>query len=170
MTYAGVAMTQLTSVNASNVSTGETNYLFGLANPALGANNIVISGTLPQIGVVATSFNGAQQTTAVEASNTGTGASGTATVSVTTLTNNDWLVGFARGQSNTTAGTNTLIRAAMSNINAMDSNGAQTPAGFYSLNFTTAGNNNWASQIVALKPFAAAAASPPFLPLLGVGI
>ena len=151
VTYNGVAMTQLTSVDASVVSGGETNYLFGLANPASGAHNIVasFSGATTN-AVLATSYTGAQQTTAVEASNT---SASSGTISVTTSTNNDWLVGFARAGGNTTAGSNTTIRGAASNISMMDTNAAQTPAGAYSLNFTGTGGN--VSQAIALKPFSA---------------
>jgi hypothetical protein len=158
VTYGGVSMTQLTSVSASGVTSGETNYLFGLASPASGANNIVASysGTSTN-AVSASSFAGAQSTTAVEGSNTATGSSNPASVSVTTITNNDWLVGFARGQSNTTAGTNTTIRGVATNINMMDSNGAQTPPGSFSLNFTDLSNNAWAAMAIALQPAATAA-------------
>lgn len=158
VTYNGVAMTQLATVSSSNISTGETIYLFGLANPSSGTNNIVASFSGGAVrGIMASSFTGAQQDSSTsEATNSGTGASGTATVSVTTLTDNDWLVGFARGESNTTAGSGTTIRGATANINMMDSNGAKTPTGSYSLNFTTASNNNWASLVVALRPLTVA--------------
>jgi hypothetical protein len=137
VTYNGVAMTQLTTVSANNVSGGETDYLFGLANPDTGANDVVASFSgAGNRGLMATSFTGVAQANSVDVTNTGTGASGTATVSVTTTVDNDWLVGYARGQSNTTASTNTTMRGAASNINMMDSNGEQTPTGSKSVSYT----------------------------------
>ena len=152
VTYAGVAMTQLTSQVAGDVSTGETDYLFGLANPAIGTNNIVVtfSGTGTN-GVGAVSYTGTQQTTAVEASGSNQNTGSASTQAVTTITDNDWLVGFARSGGNTTAGTNTTILGAVSNINMMDSNAPQTPPGSYSLNFT--GSGGTATQVIAIKPF-----------------
>lgn len=157
VTYNGVSMTQLVSLSTNNVSANETIYLFGLANPASGTNNVVASfsgaGTR---GFMASSFTGAKQTSSIDATNSGTGSSGTATVSVTTTSNNAWLVGYARGQSNVSAGSSTTLRGATDNVNMMDSNAAKTPAGSYSLNFTTASNNNWGSIVAALAPTATA--------------
>jgi hypothetical protein len=99
-------------------------------------------------------FTGAQQTTAIEASGTATGTTGTATTSIVTLTDNDWLVGFARAQSAPTAGANTTLRSANGGREMMDSNGVQHPAGSFALNYTTLSNNNWAIIVAALQPVA----------------
>lgn len=157
ITYGGVAMTQIATVDTSNVSGGQIAYMFGLANPASGANNVVCTGSATAtLAFVASSYTGAQQTDTLEASGTATGASGTGTKSITTLTDNDWLVGWARGQSNASASTNTVFRPAdNAGMAMMDTNAAQTPAGSYSLNFTTASNNNWGIIVAALKPFVA---------------
>lgn len=157
VTYGGVAMTQIGLVDVGNVSGTQVEYLYGLANPASGANNIVLtaSGTCT-IAAVAASYTGAQQTTALEASGTATGASGTGTKSITTITNNAWLVGHARGQSNASASTSTTFRPAdNAGLAMMDSNADKTPAGSYSLNFTTSGNNNWGILVASIAPYVA---------------
>lgn len=171
VTYGGVAMTNLTSGSSSNVSTGETIYLWGLANPASGANNIVgsFSGAGTRV-FIASSFTGAQQTTAVEATATPVNSTGTsASLSVTTITDNDWLVGFARASTNTTAGSNTTIRGAQSNINMMDSNAVQTPPGTFSLNFSD--GSGVAGLAFSLKPAVVVTSTAThFLNLMGVGL
>lgn len=169
ITYAGVSMTQITSIPNDGVSANETAYLFGLANPTNGANNVVITGSgNATIASCASSYTGAQQTNSAEASNTATGNSGTATVSVTTITDNDWLVNFFRAQFSGTAGSNTTIRSAASSFNMTDSNGVQTPPGSFSQT-VTGGSNSWSMQCMALKASVAVTTNPAsYLTLLGV--
>ena len=151
ITYGGGAMTQINSLNTSNVSSNETSYLFGLAAPAVGSNNVVVTASgSATIACAASSYTGAQQTTAVEANNTVSSSGGTATVPITTATTNDWLVGFARMDSVPAVGSNTTNRGGSSLVDMMDTNGAQAPAGSHSMNYTGATNWNWLAA--ALKP------------------
>lgn len=155
VTYNGVAMTQISSLLNDGVSGLENIYLFGLANPATGANNIIasFSGSVTT-GVLAVSYAGVAQSGQPEASNTTSGSSTSFGVSVTTLTNNAWLVGYFRCTGTMTAGANTTLRSAASNINMCDTNAPQTPAGSYSLNATQA-TGSFALQAIALAPFVA---------------
>ncbi|HEY6021884.1 MAG TPA: hypothetical protein VIY48_19070 [Candidatus Paceibacterota bacterium] len=173
VTYGGVSMSLLVSLNSSNISAGETCYFYGLANPASGSNNLVVTYTGANTIILdASSYTGAQQTTPIEASNTHSGNTASESASVTTLTDNDWLVGFARAATTITAGSNTSLVTNNSSRDFIDTNAAQTPAGTHSMSFTSSGpNNNTAITVAALKPFAAAVASSLVhnLGLLGVG-
>ena len=173
VTYNSVAMSQLVT-RAGGAE--ETLYLWGLANPTTGTNDIVVSvsgaGTLV---VDAALYSGAQQTTAVEATNnTSGGAATSASISVTTITDNDWLVGYFRGHGGGafTAGSNTVVRTAAGEgtRQMVDSGADQTPAGAFSLNVTMS-SQAWEAMAFALKPSPAAVASIPLhnQTLLGVG-
>lgn len=160
VSYAGVAMTQINTLACHSVNSSETEYLYGLANPTSGSNNIVATAGAGTIAIAAESFDGAQQTTAVEANNTNSGTNGAATVSITTVTDNDWLAGWVRGDGAFTAGSNTTVRNTASNArNMADTNAAQTPAGSYSMNVTVAAPGDWCFLAAAIKPAPVAAAS-----------
>jgi len=152
-TYGGVAMTQLTTIDTIS---NEKNYLWGLAAPASGTNDIVgsFSGAGTRV-FDASSYTGAQQTTAVEASNTNSGSGTSGTVVITSITDNAWLVGYFRGNGSGafTAGAETVIRGSAGNgtRQMVDSGIAHTPAAANSLNVTMASQNYWAMAI-ALKP------------------
>ena len=172
VTYNSVAMTQLTTIQGNTAA--ETLYLWGLAAPTTGTNDIVVSvsgaGTLV---VDVALYSGAQQTTAVEATSTNSGIDATsASVTVTTITDNDWLVGYFRSNSGSgafTAGANTVVRgdAANGTRQMVDTGADQTPAGSKSLNVTMALAANWSAMAFALKPTAAApSAATPILSLV----
>jgi len=70
--------------------------------------------------------------------------------SLTSTTDNSWHVGFNWSDaSNPSAGSGTIIRYV---YGFMDSNGAITPAGSHSLNYTFGGNNNIGLAHAILKP------------------
>lgn len=160
VTYAGVSMTQQAMLtDASNYNI----YLFYLVNPALGANNYVVtaSSSTQTYGCVA-SYNGVSQTGFPDASTTNQNTGTSQTVTLTTIANNAWTFmfsGFNYGQVGTpTGGTGTTIRQALQKIFiASDSNGAITPAGSTSLilNNGTSGSQN-DSIMVSFAPVAAA--------------
>lgn len=170
ITYAGSAMTQAASVSTTNVSAGETSYVFVLGAPATGANNVVITGSgAATIASVASSYTGAQSVSNVEASNTATGTGTNGTASVTTTTDNDWLVAYCRSNATvTSAGANTTLRGTPTALTMADSNAAQTPPGSFAQNFTAATGAQWGIIVVAIKPFAAAAAAGGTLLMMGV--
>lgn len=164
VTYNGVAMTQIQSISTAAIAAGETCYIFGLANPASGANNILASYSGAATNLVgASSFTGVKQTTTPEASNTNSGNSSAATVAVTTLTNNAWLIGFARQAGGTaTAGTNTTLRQT-ADTDMMDTNGPDTPAGSFSLNWTPNTSKQWAALAASIPPIVTSTLGGAFL-------
>jgi hypothetical protein len=151
-TYGGTSLALQMTLSTNNVATGDVQHFYGLANPASGANNLVVTYTgAATIIIDCSSYTGAQQTNTLEATSTATGAAGSTVGSVTTLTDNDWLIGYGRASSAITAGSNTNIVTNNSSRDFIDSGGPQSPAGSWSLNFTTSGQ--WGILVGALKPF-----------------
>lgn len=165
VTYAGVSMTRFKLQGRSDTS-DEAITGWYLANPATGTNNIVatLGGTdLQYFSMESASYTGVAQT-APEASNSGSEAPGSTSysLSVTTLTDNAWLVGYAFAGSGgvISAGTNTTFRSATSDdAHALDSNSDQTPTGSKSMAFS-AGANMYPLMIVASIAPATAVATP----------
>lgn len=94
ITYNGVAMTQ--GIKKQNTS-GDNSwiYLYYLVNPASGAHNVVVStSSSVSMAFTASSYTGAKQTGQPDATGVYTGAteSGDRTVSITTVTDQCWLV------------------------------------------------------------------------------
>lgn len=84
VTYAGVSMTQVTSL--FDAASGTTRYVFYLVNPTSGANNVVVSMTAStgRIHSIATSYTGVAQTSTFGAfaSNVGNTTTSTSTLTV----------------------------------------------------------------------------------------
>ncbi len=158
VTYNGVAMTQLETATASN---SKKPYMFGLANPATGANNIVISASgSTLIYATSVSYSGCSGTQP-DAHSNGTVtnlASISGTVSV--VAQNCWTAMYvcsgtddALGSGSAGSGTTLRIQGD-SNGSFYDSNGTVS-TGSQSLNVTmTGGNTDDMSQVViSLAPF-----------------
>lgn len=97
-TYAGVALTSITSVNFG-ADANKGFMIYGLANPASGANNIVVNYSGSGFnGTMAVSYTGVHQTTPVETSNTANpvGSSTTITANITVAVANTWAVAIGR--------------------------------------------------------------------------
>lgn len=171
VTYAGVSMNRIaTQAPQGNVQT----YMYQLANPASGANNIVIStsaSTAVTRGCSA-SYTGVDQTTPINAFNSQTN-SGTTSISdtVTSSVDNCWAVMgvFADGQA---AGTATTQRVVAAQEGIYDSNGVISPAGMRTLTITCL-NDSDSDTIFALAPSGGGGGGSPrdarYLSLLGVG-
>lgn len=156
-TYAGASMTL---VNNQDDLDGNHMALFSLSNPTSGANNIAVTFASAEGSashyILASSYTGVLQNSTAEAKNTAWANGANPTVSVTTLTNNAWVAGCLRGDSATTAGTNTIFRTTSGGVLSMnDTNSAQTPAGSHALNATMV-SNRWQWMAVSLAPAAAA--------------
>lgn len=141
VTYNGVAMTLITKTQGDGADSW--NYLYALVAPDTGTHNIVVSTSTTQdeINVVAASYNGAKQTGQPDAYviNNQTSSVTSITPTLTTLTNNCWLVSlFVNGYGGAiTAGTGTTLRVTATQARKlMDSNGSVGNAGSYSLNAT----------------------------------
>lgn len=158
ITYNGVAMTQINKVSKSGSS--EKLYLYYLAAPATGSNNVVVSrsGSGGFLHGAASSYTGAKQTGIPDSQTTtapvGTGTSLTATT--TTVANNCWLVAaFVCDNGGITAGSGTSVRGGDTSFDVIaDSNGAKTPAGSHSLIVNCNSGSNRAAVIASFEPAA----------------
>jgi hypothetical protein len=144
-TYNSVSMTSIGSQN-----TGPNNYkctLFYLLAPATGSNTVEISGSNDQ-GCSA-SYTGVEQSGVPDATNTGSNSASTLSVSTTTVVGNCWIVMAGTSERSSSAaqsaGTATTQRATtgtydISVTGIYDTNGAITPPGATSLEFTHSGS------------------------------
>jgi hypothetical protein len=169
--YNGVAMTLVAKVNTNAASSWA--YVFKLANPATGTNNIstTFSGSPADVRVTAASYSGASD---VEASNTGTTASATSwTGSVTTITDNDWVGGFVMNDvTNNVATAPAVLRGVADDPNLLDLNSAQTPAGSKSIGGSIQGgaSGNYGYIVFAMTPTAGGGGGTrQTLTMMGVG-
>lgn len=150
VTYAGVAMTKV-----GEATSDVTVSLWVLVNPALGANNVVLSG--PWKAGCSVSYTGAKQSGQPDAFTTKTQTGGTTlTVTLTTVADNCWTVVGARGGGTLSGGTGTTLRSQVGGDNALlDSNGAVTPPGPRSMEVIQTGSDNWAAVMASFAPFVA---------------
>lgn len=138
VTYNGVAMTQITkNVNSSNSNL----YLYALAGPATGANNVVISSSAStSIGGVAMSYTGVNQSVTLDNFNNqlSSGTTTNLTATLTSVTDNCWMIMFGGRQRVPTAGTGSTFRAVDTDggWKGFDSNGPIHPAGANSMDMT----------------------------------
>lgn len=158
VTWGGVSMTKIASVNQTG--RGDTQSLWYVLNPASGAVTVVdnyASNNAPNMCWAV--YSGVKQS-APEASNTGYQGSGTASVSVTTLTANAWVVGaFCNNFGTGTPGSNTTSRTA-SVLCLGDTNGPVVTPSSQAQNW--GGSGEWTGIVVSLAPFAAASGNSNF--------
>lgn len=138
--YAGVNMTLISFI--SDLDNADV-WVYYILNPAIGANDIhFTSSTADLRRITATSYNGVSQVGFPDATGTGSPKNQIAGTSlqgsITTVADNSWLwMGGCVGSAAVTAGTNTTLRTnSTGDYTTSDSNGAQTPAGAYSLNWS----------------------------------
>jgi len=151
VTYNGVSATFVQKQLMTGAAAGQYIHEYILINPASGANNVTVTSSSGMGGYIsAVSYTGARQTSqpdnsAKQAANPVTSL----TTSVTTVADNCWLVGYAYVNGSMTAGTATTLRGgSVANVlQAMDSNGAKSPAGSYSL--ITNCSSGFAGHVIA---------------------
>lgn len=160
VTYGGQSMTFLNDIS-DGYSNGATHLSTWYISPALsGANSFVVNFTGGStVALWAASYNGANAG-APEATNTSvvndSGSPGSSySVSVTTATNNAWLIGMFRIGNTASAGSNTTLRDGTTNLGVMDSNAAESPAGSYSLNVNNSANHGAGLIGASLAPYSA---------------
>lgn len=143
VTYNGVAMTQISTINNSAPS---KMYFWYLIAPASGSNNVVVtaSGTCSIIAK-SVSYTGVKQSGQPDATVTNWPTTTTSwSQSVTTVADNCWIVmsWMWKNGSTVTAGANTFIRSSIEVLLAWlflaDTNALQTPAWSKTLNVTSA--------------------------------
>lgn len=169
ITYGGVSMLRLGYYIYSAASRGV--WVYGLANPATGANNIVasFSATKTYIDGRAVSYTDVKQTDQPDSSNTGFANIQTSiSVATTTVADNSWVVGaFHNSSANTNSRTGITSRQynTGTGCDLGDSNGVVTPAGSYTITEGGASAGNWVGVVVSLSPFAASTQNSNFLAL-----
>lgn len=184
VTYNGVAMTRL-DIQNSSASTNYSTYVYYLAGPATGANNIVVTyTTAPGFGAhwgIGTSYSGVKQTGFPDANSKGTqSGSGDVTGTVTTSADNAWVWMVSAGDDGPTiaAGSGTTLRQknAIDFLNhgelmaTYDANAAKTPAGSVSLIADMGTSDSFSNWIIAsMAPAVAATSTPHRLMMMGVG-
>lgn len=151
VTYNGTAMTFVQKQLMTGAAAGQYIHAYILANPTTGTNTVTVTSSSGLGGYIsAVSYTGAKQTgqpdnSTKQAANPVT----TLTTSLTTVANNSWLVGYSYMNGSMTAGTDTTLRGGSVSgvLEAMDSNGAKSPAGSYGL--TTDANSGFAGHVMA---------------------
>jgi hypothetical protein len=155
VTYNSVAMTR---VNGQATDFYITTWV--LMNPASGANDVVVTcSASTNIIPNAISYSGVSQSGQPEVSALNSAGSGSSiTSSLTTLTDNNWVMMFMRKNSggSATGGTGTTVRVDDSTygLHAFDSNGAISPAGSTSLIANHSTSSKW-TIMVAFAPYVA---------------
>ena len=152
VTYAGSSMTVLGTIY--QMGTLHPLTLLYLAAPASGANNLVLSGLDVSFNYQAAivSYAGATQTTPANIVSDNTTFTTSLTLTLTTASNNSWLVGaFVNISADPlTAGTNTSIIQQSFGFGLTDTNAAMTPTGSYGL--TVTGDNAIFGIAIELAP------------------
>lgn len=157
VTYAGTSLTQVWSYSADWASNWITTWV--LANPASGANNVIVStSSATTIMCEIASYTWVDQASPVGASVTNWPTTTTAwTQTITTTTDNSWLIMCAKWRSGNavTAWANTTIRVTIevlfTGLFIADSNSAQTPTWSKSLNVTST-SQEFNGTMFELKP------------------
>lgn len=159
-TYAGVAMTQLAKINAV---TSRYVYVYGLANPTTGTNDIIYTrgSTTSVCGFGAVNLTGATQTTSpVDASNTANSTSTSTSVSLTTVLDNTAVIVFSSGGANLAGSTNLTEIAIDSSFDVSvlcrSTTFPKTPAGAQTYTITNTDGDNNGVIAVSIAPFVAA--------------
>lgn len=148
ITYNAVSMTLVAKIASDAGSNDAWVTVFGLAGPATGANNVVITTGITSefIGGQTSSYSGVSQTGQPYVNSTATPNSNTAgDISLTDTGSSSWNFAAWGNQTGTTsAGTGTTQRqTSVIALSIGDSNGAVS-AGSNSLQVTTVASNNWA--------------------------
>ncbi len=136
VTYNGVAMTQITA-GSPNIPGGggrtARSYLFYLAAPATGANNVVVTatGTISSgFQCMAESYTGVDQTTPQNTSaQTSALVASTVTVTPTTTVDDCWAVSFVRNDAGSVTSSTNYTARNTDSISYGDSNGSVGAAG-----------------------------------------
>ena len=174
VTYAGTSMTQVAKRARADYAP-QICYLYWLANPASGSNNVIISTStsITNSTAYAVSYTGVYQGAVENSGTNAVSSSGTMTASATTIDNNAWLIGGTAGfnsDNSINASTNTTSRGKNLTVNVGDSNAVSLTPGSNALTWTGI-SQQWVCIIASIAPGSGGGGSAGnFLPLLGVGI
>lgn len=159
VTYNGTAMT-----NSTNFVGNNGNKIWYLASPSTGTNLVSVTASSGS-SAVSVSYTGADITTIPDASNVqqSAGSVTSITSSITTITDNSWVLGFvsySTASVSQTAGSGATQRAVNSGTpfhnsrGAYDSNGPKTPTGSYSMTVNASASSGTMDMMMySLKPY-----------------
>jgi len=168
--YNGVAMTR---VGIKLFTTGRAAFIYYLANPSTGTNNIVITATLPyfvffggSMSLFGTDGIIPSQTGFVDS--TGVPPNTNIPTSITTSVDNSWLFMVAITQTGyIPVPSNSGTIGPIGSSNCGFYGGPKTPVGANTLDVQVAATDDWRTFMVAIKP--AISATVKNLCLIGVG-
>lgn len=170
VTYNGSAMTLGKKQGRSdNVTFG---YVFYIDNPTAGTHNITVScNPSEDFGMVCGASYTGTTTGSVPEATVGVNVTSTnCTTTLTTITDNDWLVGGFNSANTITVGANTTqIGGFVGTAIMTDTNAAQTPAGSKSMTISDIGSGDRTGVAMTLEP-SSGGASIHNLILMGVGV
>jgi len=160
VTYAGVAMTKIASIDWPGSGVGSS-ALWYIVAPATGANNIVVSASpAAYIDGFGVSYTGASQTGIPDSSNTGSAN----TLSTTVVATDCWtimhLASSAGAAVTYNSGTTARVVNWANSDGMLDSNGTVS-TGSQSLGMSQSGSNTYRGVIASFAP---AAASTIYIP------
>lgn len=165
-TYNLVSMTLQANVQMS----AQANWIqvFTLMSPATGANTVAVVGVNKVFNCSASSYSGVSTSGQPEVVTTSTTDGTSITHSITTTTNNAWVVAFFGANAQPTSYTNATSRASNTFPYLADTNGPVTPAGALSqtADVSPSGSTPWAMVQISIAPPAAAATSVSILGLV----
>lgn len=165
VTYNGTAMTRLGYINdyASGYDRLE---LWGLLGPSTGTHavEVTLSGQAAYNMAGAVSYTGVSQTGLPDSANTARTTTNATSlqISTTTVADNCWLVGtYRNGAGAAITYTNCTLRAGVvaDGVTVVDSNGAKTPAGSFSITEAISSSTSWEAVLVSLAPAGASSSS-----------
>lgn len=165
VTYNSVSMTQIGKASAGGG--GQYIYIYGLANPTTGTNSVTINRSVSVgFNANAVSYTGCAQSGIPDASNTTVGYTNgsTYTRTLTTVANNCWIFICMGGNRNGIAGTGLTDESTDTNgCNVMDTNGALTPAGSHSVQYSTVSGGTNGDVYMSFAPAVASSSNSGFL-------
>lgn len=145
MTYDSVSMVATANTPQSIPANGNNSqevFLYGLASPTTTTNATVsVTFAAAYLGayLAVVTYTGCQSSSTADASTSASGTAAGSTLTLTTIADNCWLVGFWRCEiGGGVAGTNTTMRYNNTDGGIGDTNAAQTPAGSYSVAYSFA--------------------------------
>jgi hypothetical protein len=156
VTYGGEDLTELRADDVAGNTNAHTS-LWYLVDPPTGSNTVFIGVGLFDTDVVvgAISFTGVNQTDPFDAVNGATGNSATAATTLTTTTNEAWLidvVGTNGGTVSVGAGQLERWNGAQASVRGAGSTEFTSSPGIFSMSWTKSASSNWAITAAALRP------------------
>lgn len=152
--YNGVSMTQLGSaLSYPSFGQGVRTTMFGLANPASGSNNVVVTldGSQTKFGVAATYWTDAKQTGSIGSVGTANAESGTTSQAISSATDEIVIDGIGYDGTDMTAGAGQTLRSQVE-TNLGTAVSSEPGAASTTMSWTNGGGSfRWASVAVGLK-------------------